>query len=379
MNPQRVKALAKKELLRIIREPANLFLVVLFPLVLTLAFGFAFGAIGSGGDIQYLVGVVDSDGSNWSGRLMGNITDTAALVVVPYDSVDSAYDDLGTGKVSAVLVIPEGFESSVESFYRFPMNNSAWDVSTLDLGIDQGSMIAGSVVPAFIQQALLTTMYGEDALNAPSPVVIGSPVMVESVKLTQFDYMVPGMFSYAAIFTSMLVAQVFTEERQQGLLKRVAVTPTRSGDIFAGQILANLATGTVQVLVVLGASYLMGFRPMGGLAGVLVALVATLFLVITNVGFGLITATIAKTSGAATGMAFIFILPQMLLGSFVPAPEAVSRLVPSYYVTETLTTIFLRDASLRSEVVLSNLGILGGTTLIVISFGVFLYSRMNGE
>lgn len=378
MNPQRVKALAKKELFRIIREPANLFLVVLFPLVLTLAFGFAFGAIGSGGDVQYMVGVVDGDGTDYSGWLMGNITNTAALVVVPYDSADAAYNDLGTGKVSAVLVIPEGFEFSVESFYRSPLDNSAWDVSTLDLGIDQGSMIAGSVVPAFVQQALLTTMYGEDALNAPSPVVIGSPVMVESVILTQFDYMVPGMFSYTAIFTSMLVAQVFTEERQQGLLKRVAVTPTSSGDIFAGQILANLATGTVQVMVVLGASYLMGFRPMGGVAGVLVTLVATLLLVVTNVGFGLITATIAKTSGAATGMAFIFILPQMFLGSFVPAPESVSRLVPSYYVTETLTTIILRDASIGSEVVLTNLGILGGITIGVICLGVFMYGR-NGD
>ena len=138
MNSQRISALARKELLRIIREPANLFLVVLFPLVLTLAFGFAFGAIGSGGDVQYMVGVVDGDGSNWSGWLMGNITDTAALVVVPYDSADAAYDDLGTGKVSAVLVIPDGFDSSVESFYGNPLNNSAWDISTLDLGIDQG-------------------------------------------------------------------------------------------------------------------------------------------------------------------------------------------------------------------------------------------------
>ena len=326
-----------------------------------------------------MVGVVDDDGSNWSGWLMGNITDTAALVVVPYDNADAAYADLGTGKVSAVLVIPDGFESSVGSFYSSPLNNSAWDVSTLDFGIDQGSMIAGSVVPAFIQQALMVTMYGKDALNAPSPVVIGSPVMVESIKLTQFDYMVPGMFSYAAIFTSMLVAQVFTEERQQGLLKRVAFTPTSSGEIFIGQILANIVTGVVQVLVVLGASYLMGFRPMGGLSGVLIALITTLLLVITNVGFGLIVATFAKTSGAATGIAFIFILPQMFLGSFVPAPQSVARFVPSFYVTETLNTIFLRGAPVLSGVVLKNIGILSGITFAVIWLGVFLNGRMESH
>ncbi len=187
------------------------------------------------------------------------------------------------------------------------------------------------------------------------------------------------MFSYAAIFTSMLVAQVFTEERQQGLLKRVAVTPTSSGDIFAGQILANLATGVVQVLVVLGSSYLMGFRPLGGIGGVMVAFVVTLLLVVTNVGFGLIVATIAKTSGAATGMAFIFILPQMLLGSFVPAPESISKLVPSYYVTQTLTSVFLRGATIGSETILRNLSILGGFAVAVIGLGVLLYSRIGGS
>jgi len=54
---------------------------------------------------------------------------------------------------------------------------------------------------------------------------------------------------------------------------------------------------------------------------------------------GLLTATIVKSSGAATGLSFLFILPQMLLGTFVPAPQLVGRLVPRYYVTDALTSI----------------------------------------
>ena len=375
MNFQRVKALTRKELLRVVREPANLFLVIVFPLVLTLAFGIAFGAIGSGGDIQYFVGVVDNDASTWSVWLQGNITETAALVVAPYEDQASAYTDLETGKVSAVLVIPEGFGGSVKDFLANPVDSDSWGVSTLDLGLDQGSIIVGSVVPAFIQQALTVTMYGEAALSPPSPVVIGIPTMVDAMKLSQFDYMVPGMFSYAAVFISMIVAQVFTEERATGILSRIAVTPTTASDIFMGQICANLITGVVQVFVVLGSSYLMGFRPLGGAAGMVVAMVAVLLLVLTNVGLGLITATIAKTSGAATGMVFIFILPQMFLGSFVPAPESVSRLVPSYYVTETLKSVFLRGAEIGSTAVLTNLAVLMAFGVVVVGLGVALFSR----
>jgi ABC-type multidrug transport system permease subunit len=375
MNLQRVKALTRKELLRVVREPANLFLVLVFPLVLTLAFGVAFGAIGSGGDIQYTVGVVDNDASLWSVWLQGNITETAALVVSPYDDHVSAYADLETGKVSAVLVIPKGFGGSMESFIANPVDSNSWEVSTLDLGLDQGSLIVGSVLPAFIQQALTVTMYGEAALSHSSPVVIGTPTMVDSVKLSQFDYMVPGMFSFAAIFISMIVAQVFTEERASGILSRIAITPTTSSDIFMGLICANMITSVVQVLVVLGTSYLMGFRPMGGVLGTIVATIAVLLLVLTNVGLGLITATIAKTSGTATGMVFIFILPQMFLGSFVPAPESVSRFVPSYYVTETLTSVFLRGAEVTSFAVLSNLAVLAAFGFVVVGLGVTLFNR----
>ncbi|MCW4049310.1 MAG: ABC transporter permease [Candidatus Bathyarchaeota archaeon] len=379
MKAQRVQALTKKELLRVIREPANLFLVFLFPLILTLAFGVAFGAIGTGGDIQYSVAVIDLDSTSWSEGLVAELYNSGVLVPTPYTDAVTAHSDLQQGRVSAVLTIPKGFGDSVEAFTANPGNPSAWPVSTLELSLDQGSMIVSSVVPSMIQQALSVSLYGEEALSPPSPVKIGAPLMVESVKLTQFDIMVPGMFSYAVIFLTMIVSQVFTEERQQGILKRIAVTPTTASDIFGAQIIANLLTGVVQIMVVFVASYVMGFRPLGGIGGVLTAFTITLLLVLCNVGFGLITATLAKSSGAATGLSFIFILPQMLLGSFVPAPESVARFVPSYYVTKTLTNVFLRGADVLSQSTILNIGILAVYSLSVIALGVVLYSRYGNR
>jgi ABC-2 type transport system permease protein len=377
LNPQRIKALMRKELLRIIREPANLFLVFLFPIILTLAFGFAFGALGSGGSTQYVVGVVDNDGSSWSTWFQGNITETGALTTVIYEDQNSAYTDLQTGAVSAVLIIPEGFSASIEGFLA-DSSSSSWNQSVLELALDQGSMIAGSVVPAFIQQSLTVTMYGEAALSPPSPVIIGAPTMIETTKLTQFDYMAPGIFSFSAIFITMIVSQVITEERTTGILDRIFTTPTTTRELFASLIFANLLTGTIQVLVILGASYLMGFRPQGGVTGTLIGLIAVLFLVVTNVGFGLITASISKSSSAATGIAFIFIIPQMFLGSFVPSPESASRLVPSYYVTETIKSLFLRGAKASSLTVLGNLAVLLLYSLVVITLGIYSFNR-NGK
>lgn len=60
MDGRRTSALVSKELRRILREPANLFIVAIFPLVLTLAFGASFGAMG-GVESRYTVGVVSHD------------------------------------------------------------------------------------------------------------------------------------------------------------------------------------------------------------------------------------------------------------------------------------------------------------------------------
>ncbi|TFH16643.1 ABC transporter permease [Candidatus Bathyarchaeota archaeon] len=378
MNLQRIRALTVKDLIRVIREPANLFMIILLPLVMTLVFGVAFGGIG-GNDVKYDVAIVDQDSSFWSGELISRLNDSGILVPWFFEDANRGQEALSHGKASAVLVIPEGFGDSVDDFKTNPFDEAVWTVTTLELSIDQGSMIAGSVVSSLVQQALTVTLHGVEALSPPSPVVIGPPVLVESVKFTQFDAMMPGMFSYAVIFVTMIVSQVFTEERQLGLLTRIAFTPTEASDIFTAQVASNLITGVFQVSVVFGASFLLGFRPLGGVAGIGLAYLLSLLLVLCNVGFGLITATLVKSSGAASGLAFVFILPQMMLGSFIPGiPENLSKLVPSYYVTQTLTNVFIRGANATSASSVQNLGVLGFYSLIVIVLGIVLYNR-NGS
>jgi len=379
MNTQRVLALAGKELRKVYREPALLFMVIIFPIMLTVAFGATFGALGGGGDSKYAVGVVNLDKSAtpWADAFKKGISDTGVLVVNDYQDNSTAAKDLLQGNIDAVIVIPADFGASIESFRLNPGDPGSWVNSTIGLSLDKGSMIVSAVVPPIVQRALSTTIYGDEAASAPQPVRIGDPTMVASSQLSQFDYMAPGLFAYAAIFITMTVAQAFATEREQGLLRRIAVTPTTSSDIFVSQILANLATGTLQVAIVYVAARLMGFHAVGGVAEVAYAFVIVLLLVTCNIGFGLITASIVKSSGAATGLSFLFILPQMLLGTFVPAPQSVGGLVPSYYVTDALTSIFLRGAPLTSPAVLLDLAIVAAMSIAVLIAGVLAFSRFG--
>ena len=382
MNANRVSALVGKELRKLVREPATLFMLLLFPVVLTAAFGVSFGALGAGsGASTYTTAVVNNEKtpSAWSTEFISQLAATKVLVPVIYGDLNAAQLDLQQGKISGLIVLPGDFGLSIDSFKANPADPSAWRTTTIDLSVDKGNMIVTAVVPPLVQQALTYSLYGKDATSAPQPIRIGSPTLVQAEKVSQFDYMVPGLFSYAAIFISMMVAQTFTTEREQGILRRISVTPTTTGDIFASQIVSNMIIGVAQVAGVLTVARLLGFRPLGGVVELAVALLAVHLLVLCNIGFGLIVATIAKSSGAATGLSFIMILPQMFLGSFVPAPKEISRFVPTWYVSDALSSLFLRGASVTSQQVVTDLLAVGGFAVVVLAVGVVLYDRYGNR
>ncbi len=376
MKLQRIMALLKKNFKLVVREPALLFLLIIFPVVLTLAFGGAFGALGAGnGNQTYKVGIVDHDTSAWSTKFGGNLSATGVLTTQDFTDNKSALDELRNGRLSAVIIIPAGFGASIDSYLVNPGNPNLWTNTTVSVSVDQGSIVARAAIPPVVQQALITTMSGSQP-SFESSVSLGDPAMVDASQLTQFDGMVPGLFAFAAIFITMTVAQTVVGEREQRLLRRIGITPTTAGDVITSHVLSNTVMGMVQVGLIFLLSVLMGFHFVGGVEEVLFAFLILAVFAMCNVGFGLIVTSISKSAGAASGFSMLVILPQMFLGTYVPAPQAASMFVPSYYVTDSLNTLFLRGGDITSPVVWANFGIVCVFTAVVIAVGVLLYRRL---
>jgi ABC-type multidrug transport system permease subunit len=194
-----------------------------------------------------------------------------------------------------------------------------------------------------------------------------------------FEMMAPGLFAYACIFLIMTVAMSFTEDRENGLLKRINVTPTTSSQFIGSHIITNMAIAVIQLVIVFLLSLVMGFQPNIDVLGFITAFIFMLLLSLCSVGLGLITATISKSSGAAVGLSFIFILPQMFFGTFIaPAgvTEGIAAFLPSYYVTEAIKAIFNGVSPLAIEN-LTRLGIIAIMTIIIVILGIFLFKKFG--
>lgn len=127
-------------------------------------------------------------------------------------------------------------------------------------------------------------------------------------------------------------------------------------------------------------AFLVGYRLLGGIIGVVLAFIFMILFSLCSIGLGLITAAISKSSEAATGISFAFIMPQMIFGTFVPMGDItriVGMFLPSYYVTDALTSIFLRGAIEHS--VLQNIVIdfafISIVSIAIIIIGILLFKK----
>jgi ABC-2 type transport system permease protein len=198
--------------------------------------------------------------------------------------------------------------------------------------------------------------------------------------MNHFEYLLPGVMGYAVIYMGMMVALALCEYRKDGLLDRVETTPVSPSAYLGSHIVANMVIATFQGLVVLLVARLLGYVPLGGLPGLLLAGFFLAFLAVTVVGFGLIVASVAKDSGAASGLSVIFIVPMMMFGAllavFNETTRTIARFTPNFYVSDSLSIIF-HQGSLSDPAIWQNLLILALISLVTVGAGIQLFKRIG--
>ena len=149
------------------------------------------------------------------------------------------------------------------------------------------------------------------------------------------------------IFTSGAIVR----ERERGNLELLITTPVTRGQLLAGKLLPYVIIGLVQTTLILGVGRLLFGVPMVGrfvdlYLGALVFIAAALAL-------GLFISTIAQTQFQAFQMAFMTMLPSILLSGFMfpfegmPAfAQGIAQVLPLTHFNEIIRGITLRGATL---------------------------------
>ncbi len=348
MNFRRVRAVARKEFLHVLRDPRSLGMAIAIPMLMLILFGYALTL-----DVDRVPMVVwDQSGTHTSRELVsrfgGSRYFTIAGGLSDYGALDRA---INTRQAMVALVIPTDFAERVESGRR----------TSVQLIVDGSDANRASIVIAYAesvtgtysQEVALKTLRRAGVPPIRQPLDFRPRVWFNS-DMESRNYIVPGLIAVimmviSALLTSLTVAR----EWEQGTMEQLIATPVLGRELILGKLIPYFAIGMFDVLLaVLMGEFVFGV-PLRGSVALLFGM-ASIFLA-GALAMGMLISIVTKSQLVASQFAIVAtFLPAFLLSGFMfsianmpPVIQAVTYVVPARYFVALLKGIYLKGVGLE--------------------------------
>lgn len=166
--------------------------------------------------------------------------------------------------------------------------------------------------------------------------------------------MVPAIIGLILTFIGTIVTSIgLVRERQSGTLEQLAVMPIKASTVILGKIAPYFILAALDMTIVTVLGVLLFGVPFNG--NVLIfALGSALFLFVV-LGLGVLISTVSQNAGQAIQLAFMLMLPQILLSGFIFPLDAmaagvrwIAYVLPLTYFTMISQGVMLRGAGLEA-------------------------------
>jgi ABC-2 type transport system permease protein len=197
--------------------------------------------------------------------------------------------------------------------------------------------------------------------------------------LTTSWVMVPGLAGLILVFIGTLITSLgVVRERQSGTLEQLAVMPFRAWDVIVGKIVPYLILAAIDLVLIVVIGMGVFHVPFAGSVAVF-ALGAALFLLVT-LGMGVLISTVSQNQGQAIQLAFMVVLPQVLLSGLIFPISAmaagvrwISYLLPLTYFIEVSRGVMLKATPISA--LWGPLGLLALLAVVVLGLAVVRFRR----
>lgn len=385
----RALAIARVNVLRLLRDRSNIFFVFVFPLALVLVIGLQFGG---GGQVH--LALHDPDGGSLATEIAAGLEDLDGTTVDRYESRSAVIDAVARGQARGGVLIPPDLEGAVAAGevarieYVARQDGTGIEVQTAVRGIvDEQSAIlqaarfaadeTGADLAAARQRATALAGFvpGVDIQVTEA----GESLFEDFENLGQFDLGASQQLMLFVFLTSLAGSAALIETRQLGIATRILATPTTSGAFIVGEALGRFGVALVQALyIMLGTMLIFGVSwgdPVGALAIVVL--------------FGLVSAGAAMLMGAvfsndsqAGGMGIFFGLGAAAIGGcmaplevFSPTMQRIAHATPHAWALDGFAELVRRDGGVLD--ILPELGVLAAFAAVLLSVAGWRLHRVT--
>lgn len=335
MSARRIRALLRKEMLQVVRDPSSISIALVLPIFLILLFGYGLSLDPK--DVP--VALVVENPSPVCAGFAASFKLSNYFRVTTLTSMQKAVDLMREGRVDGIVRLSQDFDRQL-SLGTAP-------VQVIVPGVDANR---ARIIQGYVQGAIGQWLEQRNGgLSGPSagPVVVQSRMWFNSA-VDSRHFLVPGLVVLIMTLTgALLTAMVMAREWERGTLEALFVTPVRAGEILIGKTLPYFLLGMAGLLLTASTGRFLFQVPLRGSLLVLTA-VSALYLFVA-LGFGLLISSITRSQFVAGQVALIAaFLPAVFLSGFIfdlaSVPKAVrlvSYLLPARYYVSLLQTIFL--------------------------------------
>ena len=335
ISTRRLLALCRKESYQIVRDPSNILIAFVLPVLLLFLYGFAINL-----DANLVkIGVLRLDDGPAAVSFEQQLQGTPAFEIHHGASLRALQDAMARGEIRGLVVIRNDFST------RWLHGKDA----AIQVLTDGSEPNTANFVSSYVQAAWQNWQQARAPLadGTPTPGVELRPRAWYNPATISRDYLVPG--SIAVVMTvigALLTSLVVAREWERGTMEALLATPVTAAELLLSKILPYYVLGMVaMVLCTLVAVLLMGVPFRGSF--LVLAGSSTLFLG-AALGFGLfLSTTLRNQFNAAQAALTAGFLPAMMLSGFVfeigsmPLPlRLLTRVFPARYFTSSLQTLF---------------------------------------
>jgi len=345
---RRFRALIKKEITHMIRDPRTLIFIFIMPILQLVLLGYA-----NTTDIKNVSTVIfNQDNTQASRDLLDSFLATGYFSFNYSVGSQAQVDNLiGSGQAKVGIVIPpnygENLTSGQPSQALVLIDGSDPTVASAALSAAE---LAGQAHGVNVKTQQLS-LQGASIGSGANPVDVRTDVLYNPDLLGAYS-IVPGLIALILFQTATsLTALAIVRERERGTMEQLIVTPIRSWELILAKITPYILVSFADTLLILVLGTLIFGVPIRG--SIILLFAMTGLYLLPTLGYGLVISTIARTQQQAQLMVMPLMLPAMMLSGYIfpiaslpLALQYVGELLPTTYFIYIMRAVVIKGVGL---------------------------------
>lgn len=372
-------AIAGINLRRLVRFRANVFFVVILPMMIILLLGVTFG-----GRSNARIGVTERDVGALGTQLVTRLDAEQGVSVRRYGSERSLVTAVERGRVLAGLVVPGGYDTTLRAGGNVALRYYARpDSLAQQLRVSVDSAVVGQAVilrAARLVERERGVSFERGLAQATAAAALVPAVTVRATtpagklypaEVGRYDSGATRQLILFVFLTGLNGAIALVETRRFGVSRRMLSTPTSARTVIVGEGLGRFAVSLVQGLIIVFGSLLIFSVSWGDplAAGCLLVAVA-----LAGAGAGMLLGSLVHTLQQAGAVSLLLALGLAALGGcmvpleiFPPVMKTIAHLTPHAWGIDGYAELIRHGGGLGD--VLPELGVLLGYAVVLLALG----------